>query len=147
MRLPWLMLAIPVATKTMASLAKKVASAKHSSGYLYSTGAHVRTNKHTNIKQGAHKHEPTVWPLLHACAQPYHPLAVAATDSCFAFVRAHQHIAVWPMNGQGRVSKALYCLRCARCRIICAIAKLLQDFHVLKIPWGYRFLFNLIGEL
>ena len=130
-------------------LSKKSSECKtqYSSGYLYSTGAHVRTNKHTNIKQGAHKHEPTAWPLLHACAQPYHPLAVAATDSCFAFVRAHQHIAVWPMNGQGRVSKALYCLRCARSRIICAIAKLLQDFHVLKIPWGYRFLFNLIGEL
>ena len=27
----------------------------------------------TNLKQGAHIHQPTAWPVPHACAQPYHP--------------------------------------------------------------------------
>ena len=27
----------------------------------------------TNFKQGAHTHQPTVWPVPHAYAQPYHP--------------------------------------------------------------------------
>ena len=26
----------------------------------------------SKIKQGAHIHQPTAWPLPHACAQPYH---------------------------------------------------------------------------
>ena len=36
------------------------------------------------------------------------PPAVAAMDSCFALIRAHQHnIAVWSMSGRTRVSKTL----------------------------------------
>ena len=27
----------------------------------------------TNLQQGAHIHQPTAWPVPHACAQPYHP--------------------------------------------------------------------------
>ena len=27
----------------------------------------------TNLKQGAHIHQPTVWAVPHACAQPYYP--------------------------------------------------------------------------
>ena len=27
----------------------------------------------TNLKQGAHIHQSTAWPVPHACAQPYHP--------------------------------------------------------------------------
>ena len=27
----------------------------------------------TNLKQGAHMHQPTAWTVPHACAQPYHP--------------------------------------------------------------------------
>ena len=27
----------------------------------------------TNLKQGAHIHQPMAWPVPHACAQPYHP--------------------------------------------------------------------------
>ena len=27
----------------------------------------------TNLKQGPHIHQPTAWPVPHACAQPYHP--------------------------------------------------------------------------
>ena len=27
----------------------------------------------TNLKQGTHIHQPTTWPVPHACAQPYHP--------------------------------------------------------------------------
>ena len=35
----------------------------------------------------------------YACAQPYHPVAVAAMDSCFALVGADQHgIAVGSMR-------------------------------------------------
>ena len=36
------------------------------------------------------EHQPTVWPVPYACAQPYHP-GVAAMDSCFGLVRPHQH--------------------------------------------------------
>ena len=27
----------------------------------------------TNLKQGAHIHQLTPWPVPHACAKPYHP--------------------------------------------------------------------------
>ena len=27
----------------------------------------------TNVMQAAHIHQPTAWPVPHACAQPYHP--------------------------------------------------------------------------
>ena len=27
----------------------------------------------TSLKQGAYIHQPTAWPVPHACAQPYHP--------------------------------------------------------------------------
>ena len=29
----------------------------------------------TNLKQGVHIHQPTAWPVPHACAQPYHPVS------------------------------------------------------------------------
>ena len=29
--------------------------------------------KKTNVRQGAHIHQPTAWPVPCACAQPYHP--------------------------------------------------------------------------
>ena len=31
------------------------------------------SNVKTNLKQGAHIHQPTAWPVTHKCAQPYHP--------------------------------------------------------------------------
>ena len=63
-----------------------------------------------NLKQGAHIHQPTVWAVPHACAQPSHiTRAVAAMDSCFALIGAHQlGIAVGSMNEENpRVSKTL----------------------------------------
>ena len=27
----------------------------------------------TNLKHGAHIHQPSAWPVPHTCAQPYHP--------------------------------------------------------------------------
>ena len=39
--------------------------------FLNMTFVHV-LNK-TNLKQGAHIHQPTAWPVPHACAEPYHP--------------------------------------------------------------------------
>ena len=46
-------------------------------GVLTSCTTHPRRNlvhkNKTNLKQGAHKHQPTAWPVPHACAEPYHP--------------------------------------------------------------------------
>ena len=33
---------------------------------------HRPSHYKTNLKQGAHIHQPTAWPVPHACAQPYH---------------------------------------------------------------------------
>ena len=45
----------------------------------------------TNLKQGAHGHQPTAWSVPYSCAQPYITWAVTAMDSCFALIGAHQH--------------------------------------------------------
>ena len=34
--------------------------------------ARGRSRVTSKLKQGAHIHQPTTWPLPHACAQPYH---------------------------------------------------------------------------
>ena len=47
------------------------------------------THYKTNLKQGAHIHQPTAWSVPHARVQPYHP-AKAVMDSCFALIGAHQ---------------------------------------------------------
>ena len=57
----------------------------------------------TNLKQGAHIHQPTVWAVPHACAQPYYH------GQLFVPIGAPQHgIAVGSMNEENpRVSKTL----------------------------------------
>ena len=36
------------------------------------------------------EHQPTVWPVSYACAQPYHP-GSGPMESCFGLVSHHQH--------------------------------------------------------
>ena len=42
----------------------------------------------TNLKQGAHIHQPTTWPVPHACEQPYH-LGSGSHEQ--PLIGAHQH--------------------------------------------------------
>ena len=52
----------------------------------------------TNLKQGIHIHQPTAWPVPHAW-HSHITRAVAAMESCFPFIVAHQHgLAVGSMN-------------------------------------------------
>ena len=65
----------------------------------------------TNSKQGAHIHQPTAWPPpnRHVLSNITH--AVAAMDSCFALIGAHQHgIAVRPLYGQSQCLHRLFFL-------------------------------------
>jgi len=79
----------------------------------------------TNLKQGAHIHQPTAWLVPDACAQPYHPGSDihgqrfrpywgssawqsrrSYMDSFFALIGAHQHcIAVGPLYGQSHADE------------------------------------------
>ena len=72
----------------------------------------------TNLKQGAHVHQPTVWTVPHACTQPYHPGSGSQTawgssiwHSTPLSASSTQHIlellagnrtAVLPRHAQGR---------------------------------------------
>ena len=63
----------------------------------------------TNLKQGAHIHQTAAGQyLMHA--HSYITWVVAAMDSCFALIGAHQHgVAVGTKNGRICVSETLYC--------------------------------------
>ena len=41
--------------------------------HLHKPGGNLVHKNKTNLKQGAHIHQPTVRPVPHACAHPYHP--------------------------------------------------------------------------
>ena len=49
---------------------------KNESGKTLRVDLHNQTKKAhlyaTNLKQGAHIHQPTAWSVPHTCAQPYH---------------------------------------------------------------------------
>ena len=71
------------------------------SGRASSSPPHTRRQKEALIDRRvvAHLLQPTVWPVPYTCAR-----AVAAMDSCFALIRAHQHgILVGPLYGQSPV--------------------------------------------
>ena len=71
----------------------------------------INTNRRTNVRTDNHvatillttikasdtlEHQPTVWPVPYACAQPISPRAVAAMDNCLGLARPHQqtHVSV-----------------------------------------------------
>ena len=54
-----------------------------------------------NLKQGAHIHQPTAWPVPHACAQPYHP----GSGSHGQLFRPYWGLSAWhsrPVNERGK---------------------------------------------
>ena len=66
----------------------------------------------TNYRHWSTRTNSAVWQVPYACAQPI-TLAVAAMDSCFSLIGAHQHVV--SKNGRTRVSKTLYCrVECKR---------------------------------
>ena len=65
----------------------------------------------TNLKQGAHIHQPTAWPPpnRHVHSNITHAVTVAAMDSCFALIGAHQHgTAIRPLYGQSQCLQRLF---------------------------------------
>ena len=74
-----------------------------------SSPPHTRRQKEARIDRRvvAHLLQPTVWPVPYACAR-----AVAAMDSCFALIGAHQHgILVGPIYGWSKP-----------CSVVCTVA-------------------------
>ena len=64
--------------KTVVTTAQLLQFVAHSSiafdpVYLSKTQEYNRPPGKTNLKQGANIHQPTAWPVPHACAQPYPP--------------------------------------------------------------------------
>ena len=59
-------------TKTRTSISRKLCCLKSGFQILYAVEQFSSLLSKEKLKQGAHIHQPTAWPLPHACAQPYH---------------------------------------------------------------------------
>ena len=64
-----------------------------------------RSRVTSKLKQGAHIHQPTAWPLPHACLQPYH----AGSGSHGQLFRPHWGSSAWhscrPVTGENPRTK------------------------------------------
>ena len=73
--------------------------------------AHVIKNGKTNLQQEAHIHQPTAWPVPHACAQPFH----TGSGSHGQLYRPYWGSSAWQnrrVNGRGKpVSQRPACCR------------------------------------
>ena len=102
------------------------------SPYNLLTGLHSKTK----LKLGVHIHQPTAWPVPHACTQPYHP-GSGSHGQLFLPYWVHQHgIAVGSMNGLTRVSKTLYC----RSESKHSFKRKLHTTHSIAWRWSFSFI-------
>ena len=86
------------------------------------------------LKQGAHIHQPTAWPVPHACAQPYHSGSGSHGQLFRPF--AHQHcIAVGSLNGENpRVSKTVFTAEASASTTLSDSSTLRIRYLLLKQP-------------